>query len=277
MKEYIHKYDSLTALYNTVHLKPSAPNKNHKAADQFRDDIKDYGKAGASWFGIATNKPSEVINAIMKGYKPGLDDIRTASALMEPFPIKSIKRKRSKGDQGDDLDIAKVYSGELSTAWTKTERVGGDLSFGKSITIAVDIGGNCNLSSAQMKWRGVYASVLADSYASAGYNVELYAYAYGLMVNDKRTNSLQTIVKILDTSEPFDLEKLANTICFPGFFRTLIFEDILTIPELADYGLGKDCEGKVPSALKEAIIVKGLYSLEDVRREQKKYMASIEL
>lgn len=151
-----------------------------------------------------------------------------------------------------------------------------DLSYGKNITIAVDVGGNCNLNANQMKWRGVYASVLADSYAMAGYAVELYAYAYGLKVNDARTNTLQTIVKILDTSEPFDIEKLANTICFPGFFRTLIFEDILTIPELSDSGLGICSDGKIPSSLKDAIIVKNMYSLEDVKRAQAQYMMNLQ-
>lgn len=282
MAEYIHQYDSLTALYSAVHLKPSAANRKHPIAKYFRDDYRDPRNrelGGHAWYGIDTDKPSEAINAILKGYKPGLETIQRAAAQLEPFPIKSVKRTRARGAQGDDLDIMRVYDGQLDKAWSTTKALSGSAQYGKEIKIACDVGGTHYTNSDALKWRGAFAAILADAYAQAGYRVEVLAYAYNRNMIDGEYGggtALQTTVKVCDSADPFDLEKLANTICFPGFLRTLIFEDFLTVPLRIRDGLGHSGTGVVPSILKDAIIVKDMMSLADVRRAQAKFMDALE-
>lgn len=262
-KVYTHEYKSLTDLIDRVHLKPHEKNKNHRTSEQFKCDICESSDP-EEWYGLPDAKPSDVINAIKYGYPAGKEVIETASTGIEIAPIKSLKRKRIRCAQGDDLDIMRVYSGDLDRAWSNTERIGGGQAYGKNVTIAVDVGGACWRSADSLKWRGAYASALADNYANAGYNVELYAYDVSVDATESGAQ-VDVIIKVLDSSEPYDLEKLANTISFPGFFRTLIFESILSTPEKVSYGLGRH-ENTVPAILKDAIIIKNLWTLQEVQK-----------
>ena len=118
-----------------------------------------------------------------------------------------------------------------------------------------------------MKWRGAYAAALADKYAEAGYSVELFAYAGVSHLCTRKEVSAQFIVKLLDSSETYDIEKMANTISFPGFFRTLIFEAILTVPETVSGSLGRH-NPAIPKDLDGAIVIKDIWSLEDVKKHK---------
>lgn len=266
-KNYTYTYNSLAELIDRVHLKPHIKNAEHVCALTFKNDKRDGYTSGKNWYGIDTDKPSEVINAIKNGYTQGLESIRKASRDFDIEPIKSVRRRRTRGDQGDDLDMARVYSGNIDTAWTRTQKAYDGSAYGKNITIAVDIGGNCGTGAEAMKWRGAYAAALADKYAEAGYSVELFAYAGVSDICSGKDSGAQFIVKLLDSSETYDIEKLANTISFPGFFRTLIFEAILTVPETVNQSLGKH-NPEIPKELNGAIVIKDIWSLEDVKKHK---------
>lgn len=264
---YTFHYNSLTDLVERVHLKPSAANKNLETAQEFRKNYREnYRTSGRQWYGMDTNNPGDVIDAIHHGYRPGLDSIRECSGQFGTFAIKSVKRRRIRGDQGDDLDIARVYSGHLDSAWSRTRRESNGFVYGKEVKIVVDIGANCHVKADRMKWRGAYAAALADAYVQAGYRVELYAYWCLQKLDRDGTVSAEFILKICDSAEPFDLEKLANTICFPGFFRTLGFESILTVPAKIDDRLGGH-NPIIPSTLADAIVVKEIWSLEEAKAQ----------
>ena len=266
-KTYTYTYNSLSELIERVHLKPSDKNREHGCALAFKDDKRGGSISGKNWYGIDTDKPSEVINAIKNGYTEGLESIRKASRDFGIEPIKSVRRRRTRGDQGDDLDITRVYSGNIDTAWTRTQKAYDGSAYGKNIKIAVDIGGNCGTGADAMKWRGAYAAALADKYAEAGYSVELFAYAGVSHLCTRKEVSAQFIVKLLDSSETYDIEKMANTISFPGFFRTLIFEAILTVPETVSGSLGRH-NPAIPKDLDGAIVIKDIWSLEDVKKHK---------
>lgn len=266
-KTYNYTYNSLADLIERVHLKPSKENEQHNVALRFRNDFMEGWGSSREWYGIDVKKPSQVIEAIQNGYKEGFEAIRAASGHFEIAPIKSVRRQRIRGDQGDDLDILRVYSGNIDSAWTRTQRANNGGAYGKQITFAVDVGGNCGMNADKMKWRGAYAAALADRYAEAGYSVELYAYAAVNNIGQKNGNGMNVIVKLLDSAEPYDLEKLANTISFPGFFRTLIFEALITIPEKASTNLGQH-NTNVPKELQDAVTINNIWSLGDVKKHK---------
>lgn len=264
MRKYNLRYDSLTELIEKAHLKPSALNANLSTFKIFKNDVESYNPI--KWYGIEEGKPSQVIRAIKSGYRPGLDAIRDAAGQFEIPPIKCVRRQKVRGSQGDDLDMARVYSGHLDSAWGTTKKSFDGSAYGKNITIAVDIGANMGVSADKMIWRGAYAAALADKYAEAGYSVELYAFCVVRKVTLK-DDSAEVIVKLLDSAEPYDLEKLANTICFPGFFRTLIFEALLTIPDKIKDSLGIHTP-ELPEFLDGAILIKDIWSIEDVKKQK---------
>lgn len=240
---YKNEYSSVGDLIEKVHLKPSPENKNTSTARGFRLDRP--GENGnKDWYGIkAETKPSEVIQAIIKGHKPGLDlieKVRGEIGEFIPHPP-DIRRKKARGSQGDSLDIHSVLNGKLDRAW-ETMRTSPALFSGTSrsnhIKIVVQVGGNCNVSASQLAYGGAYASLLGDNFASSGYSVEVIAIdtVSGLC---SEIELFYTETVIIGPGEPFDLELLANTISLPGFFRVLLFESMLTVPYRVTSGLGR--------------------------------------
>jgi len=256
-------YQSLTELIDKVHLKPHVSNTENSTGIDFRTDER-HG-SGANWFGEDW-KPSEIVHAIKTGYGPGLDRINEALDKINISDIPSFRRKRSYGDFGDSLDIHKVYTGNLDMAWEKCRASLGS-NGKKNITISINVGTRWSYSASEMVWRGAYGSALADAYAVAGHNVEVWGYSSGRPLGRGEKYEGMSI-KLLDTCEPFDIEKLASTVCFPGFYRVLGFEAMLTLPFKVDSGFGTS-ENTPPTHLKDTMVITDIWSLEDIERAER--------
>jgi hypothetical protein len=136
-----------------------------------------------------------------------------------PMPT-SVRRRMSRADMGDSVDMGHIWRGELATAWSRCAPR--DSRAVRRVTIACPIWDNCHVDAARLFWRGAAALTLADLLTAAGYAVQIAATCYsGRAYTSGEDYSARVIVK--DFASPIDKQAIASSICLSGFFRTIMF------------------------------------------------------
>jgi hypothetical protein len=181
-----------------------------------RKDIERFSKTGWTY---GSKKSSDMINGLALPH------------------VKSVKRKRVRAEQGDELDIHQVYRGQISTAWKRTKRLSRKTP--KRFTLVCRLGGSCGISSSELLWRGVATLALATALTKAGHAVEIKAFSMnsGVYPSAKIKDRLD-IVTVKSFSNPLDIDALANVLCLAGFFRHYIFKAWLQKEYRCPSGLG---------------------------------------
>ena len=230
----INKYQKGSELYTHIHF------ESLTKAMQFYKDIREgrfeykrssnrskgqeytsdswHRKNGSDWTGYSEQKDFE--------HNMKYGDLEKAKVIWDlatpELIVQSIRRRVHYGEQGDELDIHRVYRGEFDKAWRYTKKqkaLGGS----RNITILVNLGANCNITSEDLGWRGIASLKIADTLTNAGYNVRLLGYSVGLDDCNNKTHNALTTVPIKDFDEGLDVTKLAAIMCRGAFFRTVIF------------------------------------------------------
>lgn len=179
------------------------------------------------------------------GWGEGADRLRDL-ATKEIDPV-SLRRRRYRTDQGDELDIQAVYRGDLSRAWTRTRRE--TRTGSRSISII------CNLSCSWIEdaknlfWRGASALKLVEALSQAGYSVAVYGATGTENFCDSGECNLAQFVEIKREDEPLDVSSLAALVAMPGFKRTRFHAGIT----FAADRIGKDVEEGLGSTCPENI------------------------
>lgn len=165
---------------------------------------------------------SDMLKLLEENYIKPLDKALGKNTLEYKQQIKTTKRRRCFGDQGDELDMDKVYSGELDTCWTKMKREEFDHEH-NLITIAMHIGASANKDAVDSYWKSAIAVKLVDELQLAGKSVRLV-----LMASTKRgyentvkDDTVFMVVKEMD--ERLSMQKLA-AMTHLGFFRAVFFQ-----------------------------------------------------
>ena len=200
----------------------------HKAAGGEPD-------AGESWLGAPDIKTLN--ERLTRGWPEGVEKLQQI-ATREIDPV-SIRRRRVRGDQGDELDMQAVYRGDLSRAWTRTRRQA-RAGASRTITLVCNLGDSAGISASQLYWRGAAVLKLAEALTQAGYGVGIYGAISTLRASDDDTVDGCQFVEIKATDSPLDLSQLAALTAMPGWFRTRGFAGIITVCDLAGktYGSG---------------------------------------
>jgi len=194
------------------------------------------------WWGPNQESVGDVLSFSKNGWEWGAEQISSMSEQISIPILANVKRRLSKGPDGDYLDIHQVYRGNISTAWTKKRRKAG--TGPKRFQLLCRLGANCGTSGEKLFWRGVATAALAKAMVEAGHAVEIIGHS---IVRDCFKNSGgsdigQEIVtiKIKEYGMPLDLESLAVTACLSGFYRYYLFLNRLIHEGLdCDYGLGR--------------------------------------
>lgn len=192
-----------------------------------------------AWMGFSK---SDTKRHMDKGWPEGAERLRDlADDLMADVPqATSIRRKQRWGDDGDEIDMQRVYSGALDKAWRGPRRV--RRTAPKVITVAGSFGGHCGLTSEQMFWIGATAVVICDKLEEAGYQVELLATNlnyHGGNANRGSENWSTSIVEVKTASEPLSVEAAACVFCHSGFYRTAGINIDATAPWHVDAHWGR--------------------------------------
>ena len=170
----------------------------------------------AEWYGI-DNAPTlpEVAAVVRSGWQDGAARTARASDALDVPRVPSIRRRRIRGDHGDAIDIDRVYSGALDTAWSRVARA--ECSAPPRVLIAVDSIAIAYQRAEAMFWKGAAATALADALTAAGYAVKCISAFEG----NNYGHRVSCRVTCKDYRAPWDLATAAASLALPGFFRAL--------------------------------------------------------
>lgn len=216
-------FDSIT---DFMECKPPA-----KHQERFDEHTKNRTDRNGSWFGKGNKKASDVINKALLGdpylygalssYIAELDKLTGYYTKDYEQVIEKVKRVHKRDFFGDELDIHKVYQGQLDTAWHRTERVEVASKF-HLVTLLIDVGGHSGQNAIDSIWRAAIVVKLVRELEQAGKAVRIVS-GFAVEGAIKANNKLLTAtITIKDYNQTLTLERLAAMSHF-GFMRTFCF------------------------------------------------------
>lgn len=188
------------------------------------ESVRQYwGSQRSGWYGlddefvgrrVSVKAVAEIIGG---GWMRGTDRLVKALGGMEDIQAKpkSIRRVRRWQDQGDTVEMPRVYAGRLDVAWQacyREQRVGP-----QKVTLVCDALESGGSSSDSLFWRGAAIVALADKLQTAGYNVEVVSAWAGRAEGDH----VVCHVTVKKSDQPLDITTLASAVACPAFFRCI--------------------------------------------------------
>jgi len=171
------------------------------------------------------NKKIEILNTVT--------GINTSDYVQK---VQKSKRVRTFADQGDELDIEKVYNGELDTCWTSSYRKEFDASH-KFVTLFIENGENWNVNAEKSFWRSSIAVYLTRELQKAGKSVRIVVGNCGLNSMVKNNKLLTTSITVKEYNQQMNLERVA-AMTHLGFFRCVSFALMHVAPYKLSNSLG---------------------------------------
>lgn len=199
---------------------PAEHEQNRDAVEAFRI------RHDHEWMGIkddVLHRDEPCVSAALRlareGWRRGVDLMADVTDKITAPTPKAIRRQQRWREQGDDVDMQRIWGGNLDNAWRGTVR---DYRNGpQRVRILIDAIESGGEGSDSMRWRGVAALKLADLLTEAGYSVQIESVIDCKdSSNPLKTFKLRAIVK--DYEAPSDLMTLAATTALPAFFRALM-------------------------------------------------------
>lgn len=229
--DYECQFDSLAAF---AQLQASPRNKAMHD-DQMRGC--DHQRFGPVWLGPARTATA-ARELFRKGWPEGVERLRQMRAN-SLSTAQSVKRVRCRSDQGDELDIHRIWSGRFDTAWSATKV--GKRTHTRHVHILATTQAACAIDQEQVYWRGAAATRLADVLEDAGYSVAITGLTVAGATNvdyDKVTFAYP--VKGYD--QPLSLANIAVALCCVAWHRVLGFTAFASIPGQTHsyYGMNHD-------------------------------------
>jgi len=155
-------------------------------------------------------------------FDAGVDRIeRLTEKIVAPAPT-SVARKLRRGAEGDELDLARVWDGELDTAWTMARRT--PVPKASRVLVVVRVNAMAFIKADVLAWRGVAALALADRLEAAGYVVRIAARRLADIryVNRAYKGTHTVDVTVRKEGEPLDIHRAASLIASPLLFRGIM-------------------------------------------------------
>lgn len=148
------------------------------------------------------------------GWAEGASLVQEVGVGIVPPAPTSIRRRATNADAGDEVDMQRVWNGDLDHAWRRTSRR--QSSAQRRVRIVVDCIQSCGIDPDGMARRGAAAIKLADVLTEAGYSVQLSVAFHGPA---ERSFKLGVVVKPYEA--PVDITTLCAAGAHPAFFRIL--------------------------------------------------------
>lgn len=214
-------FDSLAAL-EAASMTLSDGSENYEMHHLLTQD--DYTSKSRSvitsqrWYGVSDWR--QVAKIKREGWPEGVSKmLEKMGSITPPAPPRSIKRRKIRGDNGDEYDWQAGAQGAHDTAWTRPSRRATHAP--KVVTLFTDLseGTSWKTDSENFFWRGAACLAIADSLTSAGYSVQILAGNKAEMQNSSETMRA-TYLTVKEASAPLDLSSLAAVLCLAGYYRT---------------------------------------------------------
>ena len=175
---------------------------------------------GGDWFGGDCKNRTQVVERLRDGWPRGqklVDDLAASIASsIKAIPIDR-RRKRVRGDFGDELDIHAVYRGRNDIAWSRPVRQ--NARGPQMIEVVCNAQGHAGVPQEQFMWCGVASVVLVKKLEAVGYRVKL-SRGFISDTNTEPRERADCLVVIKDYGRPLDIATCAAC-TMPGFFRAI--------------------------------------------------------
>ncbi len=195
-----------------------------------------------SWWGMPGGWMA-VKDAVAHGWPDGVKKAQDAlKELKSSIPrAKTQRRVKVRGPQGNELDIHRVYAGDLQRAWRGTEKQERFPSKrqGKKVTVAVELGISAMQDASILFWRGAVAMFMADILTRQGYSVQILGVlsVNGLDSNEYRAKHVIT-VELKPFGSKLNLDSTMACTGLAGFLRGHMFKAICCFDVKVSGGLG---------------------------------------
>ena len=217
-----------------------------------RSGFKEIGTSmGGSWFGGLQNM-AEARALFLNGWQAGADMADTLRPdLAEAIPAGTItRRRRTTGDDGDDLILDAALAGNWDAAFSRRSPVRVEDPAVISLTAGWLAPGS--VSHADLIWNALQAIVLTDALESAGYRVELRAFD---ATRTYRLHGYTQAVEIMlkRAEEPLRADLVAATLGHAGVYRSLGFQSMWIVPKPQQPSMGACLKASdVPALIEDA-------------------------
>ncbi len=142
------------------------------------------------------------------------------------------RRRRIKGDFGNELDIHACYQGRSDRAWDKLHVEQAPTEGNRLVHVCIDLVASAGVSAYDGMWRAAAAMRILEALVSMGKSIAIsgyYAVRYGVMPPHGFPNNpdgdIMTSVRLKDYGQPLREDVLAAATIIP-FFRQVM----LTVP-----------------------------------------------
>lgn len=202
------------------------------------------------WWG--SGGMSMALRRINHGWPEGLimfqNMMRNIATMDHLWPESDLKRRRHKiwAGSGNEVDIHRVYRGQLDKAWRSHKMEEMTAEGHKHVTMLVNFTVNMDTKSDEFLWRGALAAILCERLQALGKSVRIVAHfaAYRTWDSaDTDTPYCSMGVTLKDYTAPIVMERLAGQFTV-AFLRYHFFRAMDLHPtRVTSWGRGTAIEG----------------------------------
>lgn len=215
-----------------IELMEERPSKVGRNASQFRELIVSGKNGGRRWYGPTNSNSKSVVDHALLGdaelYERHVQQMVTQLEKEYGYrtmdyeqQITSVRRRKVRKELGDELDIHRVYQGDLQRAWTTTERIEVDHKH-HLVTLMIDLVDNANQDVVPTLWKAAVVIYLKREIERAGKSVRILAGSCAEGTFAQMNKLVTTSIVIKEYNQQLNFERLA-AMSHLGFFRTFGF------------------------------------------------------
>ena len=173
-------------------------------------------KKTGSWYGLDTPMDiSELSSLVRGGWAAGARKLFDTAGKITAPKVESLTRKSEWRDQGEELNLDKLYSGEIDTMWRGFKPQIKKSGRSRVVKIVYGLACYAGQSNESLFWSGACAAVLSDALVKAGYSVAVD----GLIRGRNKGHEFELTIKIKGSESMMSVASLAGVACLSGFFR----------------------------------------------------------
>jgi len=173
----------------------------------------------SDWYGLSEGaNVSGVVDIVRKGWDDGASRLFDMVEEIKIPDLEKITRERVWLDQGEDVDVQRVFDGE-EHVWSgfKTKK---SRSNGREVKITINVSVSAWVEAENFFWTGAACVALTDALTRAGYAV-CVDLARGAHNTENTEPDLFFKINLKQASDPLSISSLASTVCMAGFFRAV--------------------------------------------------------
>lgn len=200
------RYGSLTEYLTAAKAAPRNA-ANQRLIDTICDNPGAGSAYGEHWSGAANT--ADAVAKLTAPYADGaaiISRIEKAAGNIKLPPQMDTRRRRVRGDQGDELDIHAVWRGQSATAWARMGKR--QVTSPPMVSIVINSIISADNAKTVISYRGAVGIVLCQLLERFGYRVRLVVARGGVTISDRKEKfSCRTTIK--DYGKPLDRETVA--------------------------------------------------------------------